>query len=140
MVHSIQICLCKSLFYSIQYNAQKVLHHKHCEPDEQLVILLNTRKDRQDRAKQLIELIATQLNATHVALIGEPVDLVVDMALNQKIRREEIFAIGLKPTEEVFDELCNLSKSKTTIIGIGNMGAGGAELAKYVENSKYKNV
>ena len=113
---------------------------KHCEPNEQLVILLNTRKDRQDRAKQLIELIATQLNANNVALIGDSVDLVVDMALNQKIRRDEIFAIGLKPTEEVFNELCNLSKSKTTIIGIGNMGAGGAELAKFVENSKFKNV
>lgn len=111
---------------------------QNCDPDEQLVILLNTRKDRQDRARQLIELIATQLNATHVALIGESVDLVVDMALNQKIERKKIFPIGLKNTSEVFDDLCNLSSEKTTIVGIGNMGAGGAELAKYVENYNHK--
>ena len=51
---------------------------KHVDADEHLIILLNTRKDRQDRAKQLIELIALKLNYSSVALIGDVVDLVVE--------------------------------------------------------------
>ncbi len=109
---------------------------KNVEPDEHLIILLNTRKDRQDRARQLIELIGTKLNYQSVALIGDSVDLVVEMALKQKIKKEDIVPIGSKPTEEVFIDLCNASKQKATIVGIGNMGAGGAELVKYFETQQ----
>ncbi len=104
------------------------------DQDEHMVVLLNTRKDRQDRARQLVELIALKLHNCSVALIGESVDLVVDMAKNQKISMERIYPIGLKSSEEVYNDLCDLSGKKTTIIGIGNMGAGGAELVKYVES------
>lgn len=109
---------------------------KHVDADEHLVILLNTRKDRQDRARQLIELIALKLNYSSVALIGDVVDLVVEMGIKQKIKREDIVPIGSKPTEDVFIDLCNASKKKTTIVGIGNMGAGGAELVKYFESKQ----
>ena len=111
---------------------------KHVDADEHLIILLNTRKDRQDRAKQLIELIALKLNYSSVALIGDVVDLVVEMGIKQKIKREDIVPIGSKPTEEVYIDLCNASKKKTTIVGIGNMGAGGAELVKYFESKQVK--
>lgn len=111
----------------------------NCDSDEHLVILLNTRKDRQDRARQLIELIALSLDAHSVALVGDSVDLVVEMALHQKIDRKIIFPIGSKPTAEAFIDLCELSHPKTTIVGIGNMGAGGAELVKYFETQSLKN-
>lgn len=111
---------------------------KHVDADEYLIILLNTRKDRQDRARQLIELIALKLNYSSVALIGDVVDLVVEMGLKQKIKREDIVPIGGIPTEEAYIELCKASKKKTTIVGIGNMGAGGAELVKYFESKQVK--
>ena len=111
---------------------------KHVDADEHLIILLNTRKDRQDRARQLIELIALKLNYSSVALIGDVVDLVVEMGIKQKIKREDIVPIGGIPTEEAYIELCKASKKKTTIVGIGNMGAGGAELVKYFESKQVK--
>ncbi|MBI1838323.1 MAG: poly-gamma-glutamate synthase PgsB [Flavobacteriia bacterium] len=98
------------------------------------IILLNTRKDRQDRARQLIELIATGIQAHKVALIGESVELVCEMAQKNKIPENKIIAIGSKPTNEVYAALCNCSEAKTVIVGIGNMGAGGAELVKYFES------
>jgi poly-gamma-glutamate synthase PgsB/CapB len=106
------------------------------DEDEHMVILLNTRKDRQDRARQLIEMIALKLNYGAVALVGESVDLVVEMGLKQNIKREDIEAIGDIPTEDKYKELCRTAKPKTTIIGIGNMGAGGAELVKYFESKQ----
>jgi gamma-polyglutamate synthase len=103
------------------------------DSEEHMVVLLNTRKDRQDRARQLIELISLKLHNCSVALIGESVDLVVEMAKVQKIAKERIYPIGLKSSEETFNDLIHLSGPKTTIVGIGNMGAGGAELVKYFD-------
>lgn len=111
----------------------------NCGDDELKIILLNTRKDRQDRARQLIELIAQNIDTHVVGLIGESVELVVDMALSNKIPKSKIHAIGLKTPEETYNELMNISGEKSIIVGIGNMGAGGAELVKHFEQ-KSKNL
>lgn len=111
----------------------------NCGDDELKIILLNTRKDRQDRARQLIELIAQNIDTHVVGLIGESVELVVDMALSNKIPKSKIHAIGLKTPEETYNELMNISGEKSIIVGIGNMGAGGAELVKFFEQ-KSKNL
>lgn len=108
--------------------------------DEQAIVLLNTRHDRQDRARQLIEMIAAKMEFDKVALIGESCDLVKEMALKNAIPEHKIANIGRKPTEEVFKELSRLVKERATIVGIGNMGAGGAELVKYYQKREKSNI
>jgi poly-gamma-glutamate synthase PgsB/CapB len=101
--------------------------------DEQAIVVLNTRKDREDRARQLIEMIAEKLDFSIVALIGESCELVKTMALKNNIPENKIALIGKKPTAEVFEDLAKIVTAKATLVGIGNMGAGGAELVKYFE-------
>jgi poly-gamma-glutamate synthase PgsB/CapB len=111
---------------------------KTIQTDEQRTILLNTRKDRQDRARQLIEMIAHKMDCDVVALIGESADLVEDMALKNHLPKNKILKIGKPSSEEQFNRLVSASSFKSTILGIGNMGAGGAELAQYIENYTFQ--
>lgn len=103
------------------------------EEDEHFMFLLNTRQDRQDRAIRLVAMMS-QLNYGSIGLVGESLDMVVAMCEKQGITKDKIHAIGAKPTEEQYNNLCEASLSNTTIIAIGNMGAGGAELSEHFEN------
>lgn len=97
---------------------------------EQKVILLTIRKDRQSRAMQLIKLIASKLEFDRVVLIGEATNLIEDKALSLGITKEKISNENWSNPKEVYEGLLNLSKEKTSIVGIGNMGAMGAEVAQ----------
>lgn len=102
-------------------------------PEETTVILLNTRHDRQDRARQLIEMIGSKMDFDYLGLIGESSDLVKEMALKNKIPLNKIIIIGDISTEDKYNQIFDTIKENATVVGIGNMGAGGAELAKYYE-------
>lgn len=101
--------------------------------NEHFMFLLNTRQDRQDRAIRLVDMMS-KLEYGSIGLIGESLDMVVAMCERQGITKEKIHAIGAKPTKDQYLDLCSASHSNTTIIAIGNMGAGGAELSEYFEN------
>ncbi|MEM9822929.1 MAG: poly-gamma-glutamate synthase PgsB [Bacteroidota bacterium] len=102
------------------------------DKEEHFMFLLNTRKDRQDRAVRLVDMISS-IQFGSVALIGESLDLVVKMCLNKNIDLDRILPIGLKTAQEQFKDLLQTATKQTTILAIGNMGAGGAELAQYFE-------
>ncbi|MEM7086183.1 MAG: poly-gamma-glutamate synthase PgsB [Bacteroidota bacterium] len=109
---------------------------KNSDSDEHLMLLLNTRKDRQDRAIQLVAMMA-RLSYDSIGLIGESLDGVITMCKKQGIPKQVIHDIGHKPTLQQYQELCEVSEEKTTILAIGNMGAGGAELAEYFEQNHH---
>ena len=102
------------------------------DEEEHFMFLLNTRQDRQDRAIRLVDMMS-QLDYSSIALVGESLEMVVQMCTNKNIASRDIHAIGIKPTVEQYKELVAASVAKTTIIAIGNMGAGGAELSKHFE-------
>lgn len=101
---------------------------------EERIILLNTRKDRQDRARQLVEAIASNMEFEKIALIGESCELVEEMALKVNIPLNKIVNIGLESSEDQFTQLIEATNKESIILGVGNMGVGGADLAKYFEN------
>ncbi|MEM7187129.1 MAG: poly-gamma-glutamate synthase PgsB [Bacteroidota bacterium] len=107
---------------------------KSSDDKEHLMIVLNTRKDRQDRAIRLVEMMAS-LQYDSIGLIGESLDGVLTMCKKQHIPRQAICAVGTKPTLQQYQELCQAAGPATTILAIGNMGAGGAELADYFEQN-----
>lgn len=97
------------------------------------MVILNSRKDRQDRAIRLSKMIS-ELEFDKLALIGETVEMVENMCVSNGIPKEKIVAIGMKPTEEQFSSISDNATEHTTIVAFGNMGAGGAELSKMFEN------
>ena len=98
--------------------------------DELMIVLLTIRHDRQSRAMQLISLIATKLEFDYVVLIGETTDLIEEKALKLGIPRTKVINEAWDSPEKVYSGLKAMSKEKTTIVGIGNMGAMGAEISQ----------
>jgi len=102
--------------------------------NEQMIVLLTIRNDRQSRAIQLINLIASKMEFDYVVLIGESTKLIEEKALKFKIPREKVINKPWNTPEKIFDGLLLLSQDKTTIVGIGNMGAMGAEVSQIFRN------
>ncbi len=104
-----------------------------CDENEFKIIVLNSRKDRQERAVQLVEMIAG-LEYDRLVLIGENMEAVRGMCLTNGIPKNKVVGLGQKPTEEQYKQLVEVSDQNSTIVAFGNMGAGGAELSKMFEN------
>ena len=100
------------------------------DDDELKVILLTIRHDRQSRALQLISLIALKFEYDYVVLIGEKTNLIEEKAVKLGIHKNKIININWNTPEKVYDGLIDLAQHKTTIVGMGNMGAMGAEVSR----------
>jgi len=103
---------------------------KNSVVDELMIVLLTIRHDRQSRAMQLISLIASKLEFDYVVLIGETTDLIEEKAHKLGIPKEKVINKSWDSPEKVYAGLIALSEEKTTIVGLGNMGAMGAEVSQ----------
>lgn len=102
------------------------------------IILLNTRQDRLDRAKQLIGMIGSELNDQYdyLILIGQSVEVVEELAVSNGIKRNKIVNIGWTEPEDVFEAILAYTTDQSTVVAIGNMGGMGGKVADFFENRK----
>jgi poly-gamma-glutamate synthase PgsB/CapB len=103
------------------------------------IVLLNTREDRLDRAKQLTGMVGRQFNDEYdfLILIGESSEIVEDLAIRSKIKKNKIVNLGWIEPESVFESILACTEKESTVLGIGNMGAMGAIVAEYFENRSH---
>ena len=106
--------------------------------EEQMVFLLTIRHDRQSRAIQLITLAST-LNYDLVVLIGETTDVIEDKALSLGIPKEKLVNEAWDTPEKIYNGLGNVVKENAVIVGIGNMGAMGAEVSQLFRKNQIIN-
>lgn len=106
---------------------------KYAAPGDLKIILLNTREDRLDRARQLTEMAGKSISMDYIALIGQRSEVVKDMAVKNKIPDEKIVNIGWTSPAEVFEKVMAIVPESATVVAIGNMGGMGAEVVKYFE-------
>lgn len=106
---------------------------KQASPEDQKIVMLNTREDRLDRARQLTEMAGTSISMDFLILIGQRSEIVNNMALKNHIPEEKIINIGWTNPENVFEKVISVISSEATIVAIGNMGGMGADVAKYFE-------
>jgi gamma-polyglutamate synthase len=100
------------------------------------IVLLNTRQDRMDRARQLAELAGRKLNPDmdYLMLIGQCTEVVKGMAMGNGVDANRILAVGWTTPESVFDKVLSVTDRASTIVAIGNMGGMGGRVADYFEN------
>ena len=100
------------------------------------IILLNTRHDRMDRAKQLAEMVGKEINneADYLALIGQSTDVVESMAIGYGFEKSKIINIGWTDPPTVFENILSLTKNNSTVVSIGNIGGMGGKVVDYFEN------
>jgi len=104
------------------------------------IVLLNTRSDRLDRAKQLAEMTGSKLNTDidYLILMGQSTDYVEGIALKNGINIKKIVNIGWSEPKKVYNKILELTDNKSIVFAIGNMGGMGAKTVDYFESKQTK--
>ena len=104
------------------------------------IVLLNTRQDRMDRARQLAELAGRRLNQDmdYLMLIGQCSEVVKGMAKEYGVDGRRILPVGWTTPERVFEQALSITEHESTIVAIGNMGGMGAQVAEYFEHRSFQ--
>jgi len=102
------------------------------------IILLNTRQDRLDRAKQLTGLIGSELSDEfdYLILIGQSPEVVEDLAVASGVKRNKIVNLGWAEPQAVFEAVLAYTIDESTVVAIGNMGGMGGNVADFFENRR----
>lgn len=105
------------------------------------IVLLNTRQDRLDRARQLAEMVARRIadEANFLFLMGQSCDVVENMAVNYGFKKNKIINLGWTEPSKVFEMALSVTEKTSTIVAIGNMGGMGAATSEYFENRSTMN-
>jgi len=100
------------------------------------IILLNTRQDRLERAKQLSRMVAVNLNNDfdYLILIGHSTEIVEDLSVRNGVKRNKLVNLGWTDPDTVFESIMSLTDKEATVFAIGNMGGMGGKTAEHFEN------
>jgi gamma-polyglutamate synthase len=99
------------------------------------IILLNTRQDRIDRAKQLSEMVGKFLSdkIDYLILIGQNTDMVENLSVANGVKRNKILNLGWIEPLNVLETIQSCTEIESTVVAIGNMGGLGAPVAEIFE-------
>lgn len=103
----------------------------HREPGKTLIVLVNSRKDRIQRAEQLGEFIASELDADYYVISGEYTHALVAKAIASGLPHNKIENLGGRPLESIFHSIVNLTAEKSLVFGIGNIVGFGEEIVNF---------
>ncbi len=103
----------------------------HHEPDKTLIVLVNSRKDRIQRAEQLGEYIASHFDADYYVVTGDYTKPLVAKAIACGMPHNKIEDLGGRPLEAIFNSVVSLSGDKAMVFGIGNIVGFGEEIIDY---------
>ena len=104
--------------------------------NETRIVLLNTRQDRLDRAKQLAEMTAKRIGneIEYVILIGQSCEVVEGLLTSGGIPTGKIITLGWTTPDKVFEAVLAATPNQSSIIAIGNMGGIGAQTVEFFEH------
>ncbi len=98
---------------------------------EQKIVLINTRRDRIIRSKQLGKLIAQEIKADHYFVTGTYVKAFIASALKAGIPKKHIGNLEGKSVESIYQTIKHFTKEKAIIFAMGNFVNFGWEITNY---------
>ncbi|MFH1121523.1 MAG: poly-gamma-glutamate synthase PgsB [Bacteroidota bacterium] len=100
------------------------------------IVLLNTRQDRLDRARQLAEMVAYKIadEADFLVLMGQSGEVVENMVIGFGMPKQKIVNLGYTDPQTVFETVLSITQQSSTVFAIGNMGGMGAATAEFFEH------
>jgi poly-gamma-glutamate synthase PgsB/CapB len=98
------------------------------------ILVANCRADRADRSVQLARVLHTWTQPDWVVLMGTGTQAFARFAARSGFDIDRIvFAEGLR-VEQIFERLLELAGTDAVLMGMGNIGGQGLELARYFRN------
>jgi poly-gamma-glutamate synthase PgsB/CapB len=101
------------------------------ERTEQKIVLVNTRRDRILRSRQLGELIAHHIKATHYVVTGTFVKAFIQSAIKAGLPKERIENLEGKSVETIYRTIKDSTEKKAIIFAMGNFVNFGWEISNY---------
>jgi poly-gamma-glutamate synthase PgsB/CapB len=98
---------------------------------EQKIVLVNTRRDRILRSKQLGALIARHIDATHYIVTGTFVKAFITSALKAGLERERIENLEGRSVETIYRTIKDNTEERAIIFAMGNFVNFGWEITNY---------
>jgi poly-gamma-glutamate synthase PgsB/CapB len=107
------------------------------DPDRTVIVIASMRADRPDRVFQFGAIIADDLPADHYILTGGMTHPVRSIATGRGLAADRIHDLGGRSAEEVFRKVVELTRERSIVVGVGNIGgAGGKILSLFRERSE----
>lgn len=103
-------------------------------PDHPVILIVNNRGDRLQRAEQFGELIASDLDAQHIFLVGDFTNATHEIALRRGVPADRMSDLGHGTVEELFEAVVAQVPRAATILGVGNIGGMGREIVTFFKN------
>ncbi len=101
---------------------------------EKKIAIFNCRADRADRSAQLAEALPEWTAPDWVVLMGNGTQMFARFAKRAGFDADKlVFAEGLR-VEEIFERILELAGPSAMLMGMGNIGNQGLDLARYFQN------
>jgi len=101
---------------------------------ERKIMIINSRPDRPDRSKQLGEAVPGWIPADHYILMGGGIYVFFRTIVANGLDSSKIVYAEGMAVDRIFEEVMRLSGRSALVMGIGNIGGQGLELANYFRN------
>jgi len=108
----------------------------HLSPDNEkpLIVIVNLRADRPQRAHDLGELLGEELKADYFLLVGELTHAVKRIAIRNGCPKEKLLKIKRADPHRVITEILRLTPQQSVGVGIGNMGGFGRAMSDFLKS------
>jgi poly-gamma-glutamate synthase PgsB/CapB len=103
---------------------------------EKIVLLLNIRRDRQRRSKDLAPLLGRELCARRYLLIGQPTFGFTESLKRQGLPAGSIEDLRGHSAAAVWQRACELAATDGILVGVGNIAGVGAELLRLLPDKE----
>jgi hypothetical protein len=103
-------------------------------PEHPVFWIVNNRGDRLQRAEQFGEMIAGDIEAQHVFLVGDFTKATHDIAVRLGVPPHRLSDLGRVGADELFEAIVARIDRSGTILGVGNIGGLGREIATFFKN------
>lgn len=98
------------------------------------LVLFNCREDRLDRSRLMAEEIATWQNVPAIFLIGTGTKYALHFLKKECREGTKIFNWEDTSLDHLFESILSQTKSKSVLLGVGNIAGIGLELNQYLKN------
>ncbi len=95
------------------------------------IVIVNNRGDRPQRSEQFGELIGKELLADYFILVGDSTNATEQRVLSNGLPLEKVVNLGRVKAQNIFEKVLELTTRSSTVIGVGNTGGLGQEIATY---------
>ena len=111
----------------------RMAHERYPEINHRLIVI-NCRADRVDRSLQLGAAMPSWPGIARVVLMGTGTHVFARAAVTAGLDPAAIAHAGSSTVEQIFEAIVEVSGREALIMGVGNIGGQGMDLARYFKN------